>query len=456
MKFLLNILVFLTISLSLHSQNWQKVGGVNDRVQKIKHDLSDPNRIIVSSNLFGIDLQSTELVPGYILYTKASGIQISTDGGVSFTENISIDSVFVFDLVQDTDNNQVWYASVAYENDRIIIKSSDNCNTWDFEYSNCEGTDIIHNLVYTNGKMFGGAVNTAKGIYSSDDNFVSCNQNADINVSIRSFSYSEKFNTLYFAADNRGKPGVYTSEDLGENWSKKFYGIDDLRIHTVHRSEWYDDMYLCGADYVEIDKSTTPKGLYRTTDHGQSWQATSIQDVYVYDIVAHPKEPLLLAAACGKDGVYISGNGGFTWHEKNEDLSDTIDIRKVFFPSLDKSKSGFRLLAGSYGDGMFKTENIDPDIQSIFFNNSPSQKLDIFPNPIHNKLNINFDSELTQDIEITITNLIGEKILSETKKVNKGNNVIQLNDLSIINSGTYFIYIKQKNNQIFVNKFSKK
>lgn len=454
MKFILNIIILLLITFNLQSQNWQKVEGVNDRVQKIKHDLSNPNRIIVSSNLFGIDLLSTELVPGYILYTKASGIQISNDGGTSFTENIPIDSVFVFDLVQDTEQNNVWYASVAYDNDRIIIKSSDNCNTWDFEYSNCEGTEIIHNLVYTNGKMFGGALNTSNGIFSSEDNFASCVQNTDQNVSIRSFSYSEKFNTLYFSADNRGKPGVYISEDLGKSWAKKFYGIDDLRIHTVHRSEWYDDMYLCGADFVEINKSTTPKGLYRTTDYGQSWQTTSVQDVYVYDIVAHPNQPLLLAAACGKDGIYISGNGGFTWHDKNEGLSDTIDIRKVLFPNLDKTKTGYRLLAGSFGDGMYKTEMIDPIIQSVFSSNTSNNKLSLFPNPIQNEININFDSELTQDIEIIVTNLLGEKILSENKIVNKGNNLIQLNNLSFI-TGNYLIYIKQKNNQILVNKFSK-
>jgi len=80
----------------------------------------------------------------------------------------------------------------------------------------------------------------------------------------------------------------------------------------------------------------------------------------------------------------------------------------------------------------------------IVLENFRNKQYFIYPNPIFNNVNYRFDSDIKDDIEIKIVDILGKVIIKKDFDVTIGYNRLTL-DLKELQSGTYTIVITHKN-----------
>ena len=144
--------------------------------------------------------------------------------------------------------------------------------------------------------------------------------------------------------------GIYRSDDGAMTWKKMNNGL-------IPESELMASMAL-GVNAIEIDHvnphvvyAGTTKGLYRTTNRGESWDriGQSIPQPFISSIVLHPSDPSVIYVG-GPGGVWKSGDGGKTWTAKNEGLA-SLNIRALAMEPNNLTS----LYAGTNGSGLYRT-----------------------------------------------------------------------------------------------------
>jgi photosystem II stability/assembly factor-like uncharacterized protein len=71
------------------------------------------------------------------------------------------------------------------------------------------------------------------------------------------------------------------------------------------------------------------KGIYRSTDSGQTWQRLKVtdDDVQFWSLAVHPKNPEVLVAGSAPVGFYRSDDGGGTWRRCGPHHPDRYNLR---------------------------------------------------------------------------------------------------------------------------------
>jgi len=212
----------------------------------------------------------------------------------------------VSDLDVDPKNPSVWYVAAASGN---LWKTENRGNTW---------TPIFE----TYGSYSLGCVT----VDPRDSNAVWLGTGENHNQ--RSVSYGD---------------GVYKSTDGGKAWQRT--GLE----HPEHTQNIVIDPRNSNVVYVTaigpLWSSGGDRGLYKTTDGGQTWKAvlTISADTGVTDMAMDPKKPdIIIAAALQRrrqvgqlvgggpeSGLYKTTNGGNTWTKLTKGL-----------PAVDMGRTG--------------------------------------------------------------------------------------------------------------------
>ena len=98
---------------------------------------------------------------------------------------------------------------------------------------------------------------------------------------------------------------------------------------------------------------------------------------------------------------------------------------------------------GIYGEGLWKTSNLNVTLTSVENNDNNynnDNNLKVAPNPISDKIDLYFNSNISESVSVEIINLQGENIYNMTKVVSAGENYINISNLNI-NTGVYFLKI---------------
>ncbi len=82
-------------------------------------------------------------------------------------------------------------------------------------------------------------------------------------------------------------------------------------------------------------------------------------------------------------------------------------------------------------------------------------KINAYPNPVNNEINISFADFEKGKIEFAIYNIYGKEILSQQVKIEDGLHIINLNEVDSFFPGTYFIKIFNSPSGTYVYKFQK-
>ena len=114
----------------------------------------------------------------------------------------------------------------------------------------------------------------------------------------------------------------------------------------------------------------------------------------------------------------------------------------IGYDNIDYTKRLILNSAEEHIEGMIATVN----------NQNLSNEINIFPNPIKGIGFIEFTVEKNDNVEITIYNMLGKKIMSTQKKYATGNHAIAINS-SNFSSGSYVVEIKT-GNTVSTRKFT--
>jgi photosystem II stability/assembly factor-like uncharacterized protein len=139
--------------------------------------------------------------------------------------------------------------------------------------------------------------------------------------------------------------GVWKTEDFGQHWqniSDGFFATPSIGAIRVYQAE-PDIIYVgTGSDGLRSNV-IAGKGVYKSTDAGQSWQHLGLEKSgQIGAVLIHPEDPdLLYVAAIGQPfqpnperGVYRSSDGGQSW-EQVLYLSDTVGAVDLEFAPDD-------------------------------------------------------------------------------------------------------------------------
>ena len=194
--------------------------------------------------------------------------------------------------------------------------------------------------------------------------------------------------------NNSSSLGVFRSDDGGMTWQQKVRIDDKKSIKDVN----VISLSINPLDPKIIFIGTRKKGLYKTSDEGETWQQVALASGNINAIGIDPKDPniIYIAGYFGTLGkIFKSTDGGQNFeeiysetHEKNavNDIAiDSYDTRKIYAGTSEgailKSEDGGRswilqkrldndivsivisphdtrrILVGTVSDGIYKTTN---------------------------------------------------------------------------------------------------
>ena len=144
-----------------------------------------------------------------------------------------------------------------------------------------------------------------------------------------------------------GSSTIYRSADTGGNWEKVWEGSEMGAVFSLTVASGDSAVVLAG----------TNTGIFRSTDSGRSWAAVwSAQQSFfgrdkIYTLASTPLEPDLFFAGHSQNGVLQSVDGGVSWVQSSQGITDTRIHEVVIAPSNPQI-----VYAGSHG-GVFRSDD---------------------------------------------------------------------------------------------------
>jgi photosystem II stability/assembly factor-like uncharacterized protein len=234
-----------------------------------------------------------------------TGMYKSTNGGIDWTPIGLENTERIADvLVHPEDANVVYVAALGHlwnsNEERGVYKSTDGGATWE-------------RILYIDE-------DTGAASLSMDPN------NPDV---LFAAMWSHRRQPWTFDSGLHGKSGLFKTTDGGATWKPLTNGLPDEELGRIGVTVAPSNGQVVYAS-VETGTDDT-KGMYRSTDGGESWtitgpnRNTSIRPFYFSKVSIDPSNDSIVAK-CGLNGI-ISENAGKTWRTFDEAVhSDFHDI----------------------------------------------------------------------------------------------------------------------------------
>ncbi|MFC1726071.1 hypothetical protein ACFL4T_10630, partial [candidate division KSB1 bacterium] len=237
-------------------ESWSLISNTPNDIFSIGIDKNDPDNLYVGSY-------------GYIYK--------STDGGVSWkSKRISTENCRCLGIKVNPNNSDVIYGYGYY------YSSSSGYNICFYK-----SEDAGENWTVT-------PVKTSTDYLRSDKNYWAVDKT--------------DYNTIYIAAYYSSSgyyPFLFRSTDAGETW-------EDLSINITISPNFY-------ISCLDVDKNRNiilnawGKGIYKSSDYGNTWSRISSSRRYLYSIKSYSDNPDILVGGYD-NSLYTSNDGGFTWN----------------------------------------------------------------------------------------------------------------------------------------------
>jgi len=246
--------------------------------------------IFLLDNFFN-DWQLSYQFPTFLDTTSCCGVIKYSYGHITQFEKLPSGSILALG-----DNSNAFDHDIIDDSLALILNSNDLGSSWDTLWGGF--SDVVYNLSFSNDSV--GWMNTSSSIFKTTNGGNSwTNQNVEGIDYLINDIYALPENELY-AVTYIYNPQFIKSVNSGEDWK-----ISDLDIENgYYKINFFDEDagFLYGNN------------LLKTEDAGQSWfQCDSSIETDIYDIDFRSlKEGLAL----GKDGLFITHDGGYSWSKQ--------------------------------------------------------------------------------------------------------------------------------------------
>jgi photosystem II stability/assembly factor-like uncharacterized protein len=331
----------------------------------------------------------------YMVTNNGNGVLRSTDNGTTWTPGDS-GLVYPFDTVV-YNGNRFAITEVAVGGDTVFAASGnklfisyDSASSWTALASWGFDSGYVTSLALTVSNLF---VGTHKGYYKST------NQGA--NWSAGNFNVANLFisklagkGDTIFAVDEPeggfGPPQLYRSIDNGKSWSsiKKFncwattlfiseHDVFTGCADTLYRSSdngvswstiWAGKQISCIAARGSIVLiQTTTEGIFRSTDHGNTWAAyENFPDTTIFSFAVSGKHIYAGTA----DKIFHSSDDGLSWAAMSTGSTDIgtrlLSVKgNIMVTEADRSASSVIISTDTGRSWTKVTIPLDPEIRSI-------------------------------------------------------------------------------------------
>ncbi len=236
-----------------------------------------------------------------------------------------------------------------------IFKSFNGGHQWLSQRKGLEGvtmTSVVHEIRFVPGSSHHIFAATSMGVFETENAGETWAKRMDGMIEVLMVVAIDvdpnQPQTLYAGTSG----GVYRSLDGATTWTKVNNGLVPPDVLQSSRA--------LGVVKIKIDRhaprtvyTATLKGLYKTTNSGESWQriGETLPDQFFSDLILDPMTPGVVFVA-SRAGVHKSRDSGRTWDAINEGLTN-LNIRALVISPMDPST----LYVGTNRDGLFRTKN---------------------------------------------------------------------------------------------------
>lgn len=210
--------------------------------------------------------------------------------------------------------------------------------------------------------------------------------------------------------------GVFRTSNDGANWTQAINGLTNPVVYS-----------LCSSG-SRIYAGTDGSGIFVSTNNGDSWSATGQQSGTMYTLLVSGSTVI----AGGTLGVKTSTNGGTSWQEHNEGLTNGNVVCMI--------SDGVYLYAGTLGGSVFRRSLNQVLAVNTITGEVPEQYAleQNYPNPFNPVTKINFSILRTGMVSLKIFDVSGREINTVVNEVlNPGEYSAEF-DGSNLASGVYF------------------
>jgi len=177
---------------------------------------------------------------------------------------------------------------------------------------------------------------------------------------------------IMFIASASG--GIWKSSSKGTMWKPVF---DDQKVSTfgdIAISQSNTNIIYAGTGEQQNRQSTSwGNGIYKSTDQGETWTSIGLENTYhIARVIIHPKNPnIVFVAALGnlwksseQRGVYKTTNGGQSWKKilYIDDETGVVDLtmdkndpNTVYAATYQRMRKAWGFNGGGSGSGIYKT-----------------------------------------------------------------------------------------------------
>ncbi|NNE29737.1 MAG: T9SS type A sorting domain-containing protein [Saprospiraceae bacterium] len=251
-------------------------------------------------------------------------------------------------------------------------------------------------------------------------------------------------NMVYAAtAPLNSRPSVFASTNGGSSFADITGNlpdryINDLTVDPNGPSTTFAVMGGFGSGHV-----------FRTTGHNGVWVDLTgdLPDVPTSAVIVDPLNSDHIYV--GNDlGVYFSSDGGQTWEDFNDGISDGCLIMDLKIHESDRL-----LYVGSHGKGAYKRELVP--IEDVATSDLPGEVkiINIFPNPIIDHFSIQMELASKADISVVLFDGSGKKIsvVIRSQEYSAGTINIPVSGLGELPVGNYILSLTLNGKRIARN-----
>jgi hypothetical protein len=263
------------------------------------------------------------------------------------------------------------------------------------------------------------------------------------------------FNNVYFNDEaNDTINGINGHDSTSYNYADIRSGVSQLQVETIFSGSQYvagmgvdpknpEHLVIALGGYSagsNIRKSTTAASTTVTSSFISI--RGNLPAMPVYDAVIDMNDPNIIIAGT-EFGAWISQNGGSTWTAQNDEMGavPVYDVRQQY-RGFDECTNSGMIYLGTHGRGIWSTSDFLSIDEKMKENKIEVSAINLYPNPVDNFTNVEFELSKVTDVTISVFSLTGQMISRETLTNRQPGNLKHRVNASKLPKGVYFVTVQ--------------